>query len=112
MDQLRHLNPAIDYSMISLDTRWDPKAKRIYNPKAEAQEQSEPVAEEQPESHMGRVSGRMLRKFRWWRKAGNAPFQVEGKRVHAATFVYMWYFLRLDICQVLGTWPPSMVLSL
>ncbi|MED6141533.1 hypothetical protein PIB30_104438, partial [Stylosanthes scabra] len=34
--------------MISLDTRWDPKAKRIYNAKAEAQEQLEPVAEEQP----------------------------------------------------------------
>ncbi|MED6149784.1 hypothetical protein PIB30_065914 [Stylosanthes scabra] len=47
MDQVRHLNPAIDYSMISLDTRWDPKAKRIYNPKAEAQAQLEPVAEEQ-----------------------------------------------------------------
>ncbi|MED6175358.1 hypothetical protein PIB30_077594, partial [Stylosanthes scabra] len=46
MDQVRHLNPAIDYSMISLDTRWDSKAKRIYNPKAEAQEQSEQVAEE------------------------------------------------------------------
>ncbi|MED6152685.1 hypothetical protein PIB30_094395 [Stylosanthes scabra] len=45
-DMVRHLNPAIDYSMISLDTRWDPKAKRIYNPKAEAQEQSEPVVEE------------------------------------------------------------------
>ncbi|MED6221783.1 hypothetical protein PIB30_058060 [Stylosanthes scabra] len=38
IDQVRHLNPAIDYSMISLDTRWDPKARRIYNPKAEAQE--------------------------------------------------------------------------
>ncbi|MED6163644.1 hypothetical protein PIB30_081948 [Stylosanthes scabra] len=37
MDHVRHLNPAIDYSMITLDTRWDPKAKRIYNPKAEAQ---------------------------------------------------------------------------
>ncbi|MED6185144.1 hypothetical protein PIB30_054179 [Stylosanthes scabra] len=48
MDQVRHLHPAIDFSMISLDTRWDPKAKRIYNPKAEAQEQSTPVAEEQP----------------------------------------------------------------
>ncbi|MED6123642.1 hypothetical protein PIB30_051053 [Stylosanthes scabra] len=48
MDQVRHLHPAIDFSMISLDTRWDPKAKRIYNPKAEAQEQSEPVAKEQP----------------------------------------------------------------
>ncbi|MED6212426.1 hypothetical protein PIB30_083179 [Stylosanthes scabra] len=46
MDQVRHLNPAIDYSMISLDTRWDPKAKRIYNPKAEAQKQSDPMAEE------------------------------------------------------------------
>ncbi|MED6145663.1 hypothetical protein PIB30_027380 [Stylosanthes scabra] len=36
MDQVRHLHPAIDFSMISLDTRCDPKAKRIYNPKAEA----------------------------------------------------------------------------
>ncbi|MED6114986.1 hypothetical protein PIB30_085813 [Stylosanthes scabra] len=48
---------AIVYSMITLDTCWDPKAKRIYNPKAEVQgepepvavEWSEPVAEEQPE---------------------------------------------------------------
>ncbi|MED6117000.1 hypothetical protein PIB30_105629 [Stylosanthes scabra] len=54
MDQVRHLNPAIDYSMITLDTRWDPKAKKIYNPKAEDQgqpepelEQPEPVAEDQ-----------------------------------------------------------------
>ncbi|MED6209955.1 hypothetical protein PIB30_059605 [Stylosanthes scabra] len=46
MDQVRHLNPTIDYSMISLDTRWDPKAKKIYNPKAEAQKQSKLVAEE------------------------------------------------------------------
>ncbi|MED6126608.1 hypothetical protein PIB30_080048 [Stylosanthes scabra] len=46
MDQVRHLNPAIDCSMITLDTRWDPKAKRIYNPKAETEEQPEPVAEE------------------------------------------------------------------
>ncbi|MED6114877.1 hypothetical protein PIB30_084812 [Stylosanthes scabra] len=35
MDRVRHLHPAIGFSMISLDTRWDPKAKRIYNPKAE-----------------------------------------------------------------------------
>ncbi|MED6190240.1 hypothetical protein PIB30_103990 [Stylosanthes scabra] len=54
MGQVRHLNPSIYYSMITLDTRWDPKAKGIYNPKAEAQgqpkpvvEQPEPVAEEQ-----------------------------------------------------------------
>ncbi|MED6115069.1 hypothetical protein PIB30_086634 [Stylosanthes scabra] len=48
MDQVCHLNPAIDYLMITLDTCWDPKAKRIYNPKAEAQDQPEPVVE-QPE---------------------------------------------------------------
>ncbi|MED6124813.1 hypothetical protein PIB30_062406 [Stylosanthes scabra] len=48
MDQVRHLHPAIDFSMISLDIRWDPKARRIYNPKAEAQEQAEPMVEEQP----------------------------------------------------------------
>ncbi|MED6139477.1 hypothetical protein PIB30_084235 [Stylosanthes scabra] len=46
MDQVRHLNPAIDYSMITLDTRWDPKAKRIYNPKAEAQDQPEPAVKQ------------------------------------------------------------------
>ncbi|MED6208393.1 hypothetical protein PIB30_044583 [Stylosanthes scabra] len=49
MDQVRHLNPAIDYSMITLDTRWNPKAKMIYNPKAEAQKQSELAAEDQSE---------------------------------------------------------------
>ncbi|MED6188229.1 hypothetical protein PIB30_084080, partial [Stylosanthes scabra] len=49
MDQVRHLNSAIDYSMITLDTRWDPKAKRIYNHKAETQERSRPTVEDQPE---------------------------------------------------------------
>ncbi|MED6125276.1 hypothetical protein PIB30_067110 [Stylosanthes scabra] len=53
LDEVRHLNPVIDYSMISLDTRWDPKAKRIYNPKAEAQEQSEPVVEERLDPEAG-----------------------------------------------------------
>ncbi|MED6115939.1 hypothetical protein PIB30_095486 [Stylosanthes scabra] len=52
MDQVRHLNPTIDYSMITLDTRWDPKAKRIYNPKAEAQDQPKPAVE-QPEPEAG-----------------------------------------------------------
>ncbi|MED6197323.1 hypothetical protein PIB30_055560 [Stylosanthes scabra] len=61
MDQVRHLNSAIDYSMISLDTRWDPKAKRIYNPKAEAQEQPEPVAEEWPDPAAGVPLGEDVR---------------------------------------------------
>ncbi|MED6113932.1 hypothetical protein PIB30_075431 [Stylosanthes scabra] len=30
MDQVRHLNLAVDYSMITLDSRWDPKGKRIF----------------------------------------------------------------------------------
>ncbi|MED6138430.1 hypothetical protein PIB30_074152 [Stylosanthes scabra] len=65
MDQVCHLHPVIDFSMISLDTRWDPKAKRIYNPKAEAQEQSEPVAEEQPGPEAGvPVGGTPRRLFR------------------------------------------------
>ncbi|MED6195908.1 hypothetical protein PIB30_042297 [Stylosanthes scabra] len=46
MDQVRHFNPAIDYSMTTLDTCWDPKAKRIYNPKAEAQDQPEPAVKQ------------------------------------------------------------------
>ncbi|MED6187948.1 hypothetical protein PIB30_081347 [Stylosanthes scabra] len=45
MDQVRHLNPAVDFLVITLDTRWDPKGQRIYNPKAEAKECPEPVAE-------------------------------------------------------------------
>ncbi|MED6173291.1 hypothetical protein PIB30_057988 [Stylosanthes scabra] len=79
MDQVRHLHPAIDFSIISLDTRWDPKAKRIYNPKAEAQEQSEPVAEKQPSPEAGVSAGGMPRRlFRRLqrRKMGNAPFQM------------------------------------
>ncbi|MED6149673.1 hypothetical protein PIB30_064749 [Stylosanthes scabra] len=55
MDQVRHLNPAIDYSMITLDTRWDPKAKRIYNPKAEAQSQPEPIEQPGPVEQPGSV---------------------------------------------------------
>ncbi|MED6200036.1 hypothetical protein PIB30_081375 [Stylosanthes scabra] len=61
MDQVRYLNPAIDYSMFSLDTRWYPKAKRIYNPKAEAQEQSEPVAEERLDPAAGVPLGEGVR---------------------------------------------------
>ncbi|MED6125004.1 hypothetical protein PIB30_064388 [Stylosanthes scabra] len=38
MDQVHHPNPAVDYSMITLDTRWDPKGKRIYKPKAATEE--------------------------------------------------------------------------
>ncbi|MED6125251.1 hypothetical protein PIB30_066877 [Stylosanthes scabra] len=65
MDQVRHLHPAIDFSMISLDTHWDPKAKRVYNLKAEAQEQSKPVAEEQPGPEAGvPVGGTPRRLFR------------------------------------------------
>ncbi|MED6197527.1 hypothetical protein PIB30_057263 [Stylosanthes scabra] len=63
MDQVRYLHPAIDFSMISLDTRWDPKAKRIYNPKAEAQEQSEPVAEERSGLEAGSLLGGMSRRL-------------------------------------------------
>ncbi|MED6193778.1 hypothetical protein PIB30_022696 [Stylosanthes scabra] len=65
IDQVRHLHPAIDFSMISLDTRWDPKAKRIYNPKAEAQEQSEPVVEEQPGPKAGVPVGGTPRRLFW-----------------------------------------------
>ncbi|MED6154071.1 hypothetical protein PIB30_108450, partial [Stylosanthes scabra] len=53
MDQVRHLHPAIDFSMITLDTRWDPKARRIYDPKAEAQEQAGPEAEKRPDPEVG-----------------------------------------------------------
>ncbi|MED6165681.1 hypothetical protein PIB30_101983 [Stylosanthes scabra] len=73
MDQVRHLNPTIDYSMISLDTRWDPKAKRIYNSKAEAQEQSEPVAEERPDPAAGVPLGEDVRE-----DASEVPVVEEG----------------------------------
>ncbi|MED6126675.1 hypothetical protein PIB30_080683 [Stylosanthes scabra] len=53
MDQVRHLNPAIDYSIITLDTRWDPKAKRIYNPKEEVQNQPKPVEQPEPVEQPG-----------------------------------------------------------
>ncbi|MED6202839.1 hypothetical protein PIB30_109574 [Stylosanthes scabra] len=51
--KVRHLHPAIDFFMITLDTRWDPKARRIYDPKAEAQEQAGPEAEKRPDPEVG-----------------------------------------------------------
>ncbi|MED6190228.1 hypothetical protein PIB30_103834 [Stylosanthes scabra] len=51
MDQVCHLNSVVDFSVITLDTRWDPKGQRIYNPKAEAKECPEPPAK-QPESQL------------------------------------------------------------
>ncbi|MED6177381.1 hypothetical protein PIB30_097588, partial [Stylosanthes scabra] len=74
MDQVCHLNPVIDYSMISLDSRWDPKAKRIYNPKAEAQEQSEPVVEERPDPAAGVPLGENVRE-----DAPEVPVVEEGE---------------------------------
>ncbi|MED6122699.1 hypothetical protein PIB30_042253 [Stylosanthes scabra] len=56
---VRHLNLAIDYSMITLDTRWDPKAKRIYNPKAETQGQPEPVVVDRPK-HVAKEQPKVL----------------------------------------------------
>ncbi|MED6124894.1 hypothetical protein PIB30_063223 [Stylosanthes scabra] len=44
MDQVRHLNPDIDYSMIMLTLVGT--LRPIYNPKAEGQEQLEPIAED------------------------------------------------------------------
>ncbi|MED6146622.1 hypothetical protein PIB30_036210 [Stylosanthes scabra] len=49
MDQVRHLILVVDFSVITLDTHWDPKGQRIYNRKVEAKEQSKSVVEEQPE---------------------------------------------------------------
>ncbi|MED6165249.1 hypothetical protein PIB30_097799, partial [Stylosanthes scabra] len=39
----------VDFSDITLDTRWEPKGQRIYNPKEETGECSEPLVEVQPE---------------------------------------------------------------
>ncbi|MED6215781.1 hypothetical protein PIB30_001399 [Stylosanthes scabra] len=50
MDQIHHLSPVVDFSVITLDTCWDPKGRRIYNPKAAAGEDSQLVEEPmQPE---------------------------------------------------------------
>ncbi|MED6150273.1 hypothetical protein PIB30_070851 [Stylosanthes scabra] len=82
MDQVRHLNPAIDYSMITLDTRWNPKAKRIYNPKAEVQDQPEPVVK-QPEPEAEEQRAKEVVKFVFsepglplWCRACRCPFRV------------------------------------
>ncbi|MED6178026.1 hypothetical protein PIB30_103823, partial [Stylosanthes scabra] len=65
-----HLNLAIDYSMITLDTHWDPKAKRIYNAKAEVQGQPEPEVE-QPKP----VPKSNKRRRLWRGKVGDAPLE-------------------------------------
>ncbi|MED6218491.1 hypothetical protein PIB30_027146 [Stylosanthes scabra] len=45
-----HLCPGVDFSAITLDTRWNPKGRRIYNPKKATSEDSQMVPEtKQPE---------------------------------------------------------------
>ncbi|MED6224254.1 hypothetical protein PIB30_082263, partial [Stylosanthes scabra] len=81
MDQVRHLNPVVDYSMITLDTRWDPKGKRIYNPKAETKEQAEPAVKDRPEPVVEEQSGVLA-------KEQSKPL-VEQQQVEEAVVGYM-----------------------
>ncbi|MED6111081.1 hypothetical protein PIB30_049162 [Stylosanthes scabra] len=61
MDQVHHLSPVVDFSTITLDTRWDLKGRRIYNPNTDLKEQQETAAEEQTlyllNNFVGYVSG-------------------------------------------------------
>ncbi|MED6217156.1 hypothetical protein PIB30_015054 [Stylosanthes scabra] len=43
LDQVTHLSPGIDFSVITLDTRWDPKTRRIIDRKNAADEDLELV---------------------------------------------------------------------
>ncbi|MED6132877.1 hypothetical protein PIB30_022956 [Stylosanthes scabra] len=45
LDQISHFCHGVDFSMITLDTRWDQKGRRIYNRKETSGEDSEMVEE-------------------------------------------------------------------
>ncbi|MED6108357.1 hypothetical protein PIB30_023124 [Stylosanthes scabra] len=54
LDQVSHLCPGIDFSAITLKSRWDPKGRRIFVPQESDVEEELPQAEEVvPEQHPG-----------------------------------------------------------
>ncbi|MED6176760.1 hypothetical protein PIB30_091361 [Stylosanthes scabra] len=102
----------------------DPKGKRIYDPKKEAGESSEPLVVVQPEQ-LGepqqlemQLGGRSWRR-RCRKKAGNCPFEfaclvaahLPGDQPSVVPRSLGRPFVVLPF-QVLGTWVPSIVLSL
>ncbi|MED6119661.1 hypothetical protein PIB30_013537 [Stylosanthes scabra] len=53
LDQVSHLCPGVDFSAITLKSRWDPKARRIFVPQESVVEEEPPRAEEVvPEQHL------------------------------------------------------------
>ncbi|MED6153695.1 hypothetical protein PIB30_104596 [Stylosanthes scabra] len=110
MDPVRHLHSAIDYSMITLDTCWDTKAKRIYNPKAEIQEQSEPVAEDQPEP-MAKEKPEVLADGRSEQQRPDLPLfpcrfgYVSGHKLIPGWFVLQFLRESWLLSRLSGSWP-------
>ncbi|MED6169455.1 hypothetical protein PIB30_021446 [Stylosanthes scabra] len=51
LDQVSHLCPGMDFSTITLDTRWNPKGRRIYNPKEAVGEDSQ-IIEDTPQPEL------------------------------------------------------------
>ncbi|MED6159416.1 hypothetical protein PIB30_042191, partial [Stylosanthes scabra] len=57
LDQVSHLYPGVDFSAITLKSRWDPKGRRIFVPQESDVEEELPHAEEVvPEQHPGATS--------------------------------------------------------
>ncbi|MED6109755.1 hypothetical protein PIB30_036508 [Stylosanthes scabra] len=46
LDQVSHLYPSVDFSAITLKSRWDPKGRRIFVPQGSDVEEERPQAEE------------------------------------------------------------------
>ncbi|MED6110962.1 hypothetical protein PIB30_047896 [Stylosanthes scabra] len=46
LDQVSHLYPGVDFSAITLKSRWDPKGRRIFVPRVSDVEEERPQAEE------------------------------------------------------------------
>ncbi|MED6145361.1 hypothetical protein PIB30_024407 [Stylosanthes scabra] len=52
LDQVSHLYPGVDFSAITLKTRWDPKSRRIFvSPESDVEEEPPRVQEVVPEQH-------------------------------------------------------------
>ncbi|MED6134081.1 hypothetical protein PIB30_034200 [Stylosanthes scabra] len=52
LDQVSHLCPGVDFSAITLKSRWDPKGRRIFVPQESVVKEERPQAEEVvPEQH-------------------------------------------------------------
>ncbi|MED6221168.1 hypothetical protein PIB30_051847 [Stylosanthes scabra] len=75
LDQVSHLCPDVDFSAITLKSRWDPKGRRIFVLQESDVEEEPPQAEEVVPGQHPEATTQASRLETWLELVGNAPFK-------------------------------------